>query len=158
MNSDRELLTRLKALEDRVAIESLIAKIESLRDETTEKINDILDYVIPEAHFRWTLDGVNMNGKDELRKRFDSERKGKLWSRHVITNLQIKIDGDGAEVNWYVAAEGMRKSLDSNLPSSIIHSDTKGRKHCTLTRTQEGWKISDYVTDMQRVTSATLAA
>lgn len=164
-----KLLKRLHYLEDLEALRSLITRAETLRDGTTaESVDELLAYVTPDVRFVWSLEGIEVKGKEKLRENLLIPVKKRVWSRHVITNLQVDVKGDSAEATWYVMAEGVSrvepmkggdeqsKHTSPGNPDTIIHIDTKGEKWARLVRTKDGWKIKDYRTDMVRLTPQTL--
>ncbi len=165
-----QLLKRLQYLEDREAVTSLITKAETLRDGTTpESVDELLQLVTPDIRFFWSLEGMEVKGKEKLRENLLIPPKNRVWSRHVITNLQVKVEGDKAEATWYVMAEGVsnvpahaggkddqsRHTSPGN-PDTVLHNDTKGAKWALLVRTEDSWKIKDYRTDMVRLSPTTL--
>ena len=104
------LMKRLQHLEDREAVRSLIIKAETLRDGTTpQSVDKLLQLVTPDVRFVWSLEGMQVKGMKKLRENFLIPPKNRVWSRHVITNLQVDVKGDKAEATWYVMAEGVSK-------------------------------------------------
>ncbi len=165
-----QLLKRLQVLEDREAIRSLITKAETLRDGTTaESVNELLQFVTSDVRFVWPLEGIEVKGKDKLRENLLVPPKNRIWSRHVITNLQVEVKGDKAEATWYVMAEGVSdvkaeaghadeesKHTSPKNPSTIMHNNTIGAKWALLVKVGDAWKIKDYRTDMVRLSPTTL--
>ena len=164
-----ELSKRLQYLEDIEAVRGLITKAETLRDgATAESVDELLQYVTPDIRFVWSLEGLEVKGKEKLRENLLVPLKKRVWSRHVVTNLQVDVKGRNAEATWYVMAEGVSrveptkggdeqsKHTSPGNPDTIIHIDTKGAKWARLVRTKDGWKIKDYRTDMVRLSPQTL--
>jgi len=169
-----QLLRRLQDLEDKEAVRSLIIKAETLRDgTTTQSVDELLQLVAPDVRFVWSLEGMEVKGKDKLRENLLIPPKNRVWSRHVITNLQLEVKGDKAEATWYVMAEGVSnvtpdtghkekegddqsKHTSPKNPDTIMHNNTIGAKWALLVRAGDGWKIKDYRTDMVRLSPTTL--
>ena len=168
MQSPDELLERLKYLEDREAVRSVIAAVETLRDGSADQVDQLMQHLTDDVHFVWSLENIEIRGRDKLREYIRKGRETRVWSRHVFTNLQLEVKGDEATASWYVMAEGVSSVNPSDAgdeqarqrnpfnPDTLLHSNTKGSKRAVLRRTKDGWKIYDYQTDMVRLSSDTL--
>ncbi|MDE1852615.1 MAG: nuclear transport factor 2 family protein [Thaumarchaeota archaeon] len=163
-----ELMERLRRLEDREAVRTVIAAVETLRDGGPNEVDELMKCMTEDVHFLWSLEKIEVAGRDKLRDYIRKGRGTRVWTRHVFTNLQVQVKGDRAEATWYVMAEGVsgveaaavgdkqaRQREPAN-PDTLVHSDTKGAKRAVLVRTKDGWKISDYRTDMVRLSAETL--
>src|SRR5438552_8227518 len=104
------LLNHLQYLEDKEAIRSLIIKAETLRDGTTEEsVDALLQHVTPDIRFVWSMEDIEVKDRENLRANLLVPIKNRVWSRHIITNLQVELTGDRAEATCYVMAEGVSR-------------------------------------------------
>ncbi|MDE1852613.1 MAG: nuclear transport factor 2 family protein [Thaumarchaeota archaeon] len=160
-----EAARRIRELEDLDAVSSVILGFETMRDGRPETADNLLKFVMPDIRFYWSLEDIELKGSQELIAYLQEGMTPRIWCRHAVANIQVKVKGDRAEATWYVMAESVSrpdpkragkgdKRARQREPASLdtlIHSDTKGAKHATLVRTADGWKFSDYQTDMARI-------
>jgi 3-phenylpropionate/cinnamic acid dioxygenase small subunit len=86
-----------------------------------------------DAHIDYTSAGGIAGGRDEVAAWMARVFPSIPWSQHYITNIEIELDGDTAEVRamFYNPMQ---------LPGMDAPSSCGGFYHHDLTRTADGWK------------------
>jgi len=156
---------RIARLEDLDAVRSAVIGFETTRDGPPGNAAKLLRYLTPNVRFYWSLEDIEISGRDKL---CDYLREGmvpRIWCRHMVTNLDVVVKGKKANAAWYVLSESVSRPNLKRLrkgdqrarqtsPASgdtIIRSDTKGGKVATLVKGKDGWRFSDYRIDMTRI-------
>lgn len=98
----------------------------------------------------WCTDEFSMDGQDEIRAGF-ARRQGvtRRQSRHVCTNVIVKVDGDSATGLCYLvnyrhdsATGTAEKPAPAGFPKYV------GEYHDTFVRTPAGWRFQRRYCDM----------
>ena len=141
------LAARLQVLEDRAAIEDLLESYTAALDSSNW--NAYADVFAKDGKLDWL--GQTMNGREAIRTRMSSvvlatPRKagvaapagagpGRNPQRHILSNIQIKVDGDRATT-------AARWTLIVQLPDGKDAVDSTGRYADQLVRENGQWKIA----------------
>ena len=144
------LAARLQVLEDRAAIEDLLESYTAALDSSDW--NAYADVFARDGQLVWL--GQTMNGREAIRTRMSSvvlgvPRKagvaapagagpGRNPQRHILSNIQIRIDGDHATT-------AARWTLVIQLPDGKDAIDSTGRYADQLVREDGHWKIAHRV-------------
>lgn len=164
-SSGDDIEGRIRRLEDIEDITTVINAFETIRDGRPEDANLLANYLSPEVRFYWSLEDIEIKGRDALLEYLREGMAPRVWCRHSVTNLQIVVDGETADARWYVMAESIARpdpkrvgrgdsrarQREPATTRTIIHSSTKGSKHAVLGRSRDGWQFVDYEIDMGRI-------
>ena len=93
----------------------------------------------------WRTDTFAMEGQDEIRAGFE-RRQGvtRRQSRHVCTNVQVRVDGDRATGLCYLV--NYRHDSETGVAEMPAPADVPkyvGEYHDTFVRTDDGWRFED---------------
>jgi hypothetical protein len=157
--------TRIERLEDLDAVRSAIMGFEITRDGPPENSAKLLEYLTPNVRFYWSLEDIEIRGREKLCDYLKEGMTPRVWCRHMVTNLDVEVRGKKATATWYVISESVSKPNLKRLrkgdqrarqtapatSDTIIWSDAKGSKVATLVKSRKGWQFSDYRIDMTRI-------
>lgn len=133
--SDPELLRRLA---DELAVRNLVARFAHLADMSgADDLDEYMDMFTDDAS--WEMPGNERHGKAAIlagaRERRQAGQQGPgANSRHVITTLAVRVEGDEAIADSYFLAV---RDTDSVPAIGMI-----GHYHDTFRRHGDGWKLA----------------
>lgn len=133
--SDQDALTRLA---DELAIRNLVARFAHLADISgPDDLDEYMDMFADGAS--WEMPGNERYGKPAIlegaRERRQARQQGPgANSRHVITTLAVRVDGDEAVADSYFLA------VSDTTTSPRI--GMIGHYHDTFRRQADGWKLA----------------
>ncbi len=118
---------------DRMAITDLtISYTWALDQHEFERLREVF---LPDATFN--VAGVPLSGIDAIIEKVSGSLSPLDDSQHIISNHQIRIDGDTATSRCYLQAQHVRNAADGG-PNYIF----AGRYEDELVRTSDGWRIA----------------
>jgi SnoaL-like domain len=99
----------------------------------SKEFEDLRSIFVPEAT---AMLGGERSGIESIIERVTQALSSLDSSQHIISNHQIKVDGDSATCRCYLHAQHVRRAAEGS-PNYIV----AGRYIDRLTRTPEGWRI-----------------
>ena len=139
VETDEEFVATGKAYRELSGTLELRIKADASRDiagntinPATTTLSDFVDYIKPEARYKYSESDIDYNGKT-FKMKFDIADKYLNTINLPLENLNILIDGE--EPNWdNTGVHGVVKELESTDITAIINGKTKVvGKHYTLT-------------------------
>ncbi len=156
VGNSRNLRARIAALEDLEEIRSVVLEFETLKGGVRgTKVDDLIEYFTEDTLFA-NLDGQVLKGRENLKRYLAQGHKSKIWDRHVVTNLIVRVRGKKAGALYFMTGEGLSRS--GTAQSTVVHSNTKSTKKVALRKVNDKWLIARYETEMNRVTTEKLQA
>ena len=121
----------LRAVHDRLELHELLARYARAVDDREW---DLYRSVFTEdAHIDYTSAGGIAGGRDEVVAFLAEAFAAVPWAQHYVTNVEVDLDGDIAEVRamFYNPMQ---------LPGMDAPSFCGGRYHHQVVRTEDGWR------------------
>jgi hypothetical protein len=139
MTSLDDLEVRLRATEDRLAIQDVLYRYASTIDR-----RDLIGLrTTVDDEFRGKYgDGDWVEGGDQIVSWIDAMTSGTVWQHHLLSVYHVDIDGDRATALTYHTSHQTTPDAP-NTPKVII-----ARYHDELVRRPTGWKISSKVMEI----------
>lgn len=131
-----ELLGRVRALEDRAALEDLVKRYAVGCDTRDAAV--LHSVFTPDA--RGTYAGMEpLVGADAIVTWIGGATAATIWQQHMISPYSYDIDGDQAQVSAYLISH---QNYQDN-PNTVTMMTSRYSLRCV--RTDDGWRIKDLV-------------
>lgn len=126
----------LQALQDRVEITDLLHRYARALD--TKDWDLLASVFTPDAHLDYTSSGCPAGPRDEVVPWLARALEPVPMTQHLITNVEIDLDGDRARVRAMFFNPMQLPGMDGS-------SSTGGYYHHDFVRTPDGWKSEHLV-------------
>jgi hypothetical protein len=123
------------ALHDRVAIAEVLIRYANCIDRDMSHWNDVF---APEAELDYSGAGGIVADRDGMRRYMLDAHATALATQHLVSNMDIRVNGDNAESESAVRATLVRPGSRAHL---VEITDLIGIYRDQLTRLPEGWRI-----------------
>jgi len=126
----------MQALQDKLEIHELLARY--ARGVDTRDWDLWRDVFTSDATVDYSSAGAMAGSRDEVAASLEAGMNTLPWTQHVITNIEVELDGDRAKVRAMFLNPMQLPGLDE--PSCC-----GGYYHHDLVRTPDGWKSAKLV-------------
>ncbi len=121
----------LRAVHDRLELHELLARYaRAVDDRDWELYRSVFT---EDAHIDYTSAGGIAGSRDEVADFLAEAFAAVPWAQHYVTNIEVDLDGDSAEV-------GAMFYNPMQLPGMDAPSYCGGRYHHQAVRTERGWR------------------
>ena len=121
----------LRAVHDRLEIHELLARYARAVDDRDWDL--YRSVFTDDAHIDYTSAGGIAGGRDEVADFLAEAFAGVRWAQHYVTNVEVDLDGDRAEVRAMFYNP-------MHLPGMSEPSFCGGRYRHQMVRTEQGWR------------------